>query len=198
MVFAGLGAAEVLAVQPRHGPAHRLLTDAIDRIGPLPTTPGWPWPEERLTYANAALAEVLIAGGLVDRPAAVEDGLRALHWLLELQTVDGHLSPTPAGGFGHEDHLPGFDQQPIEVAALADACARAFAVTGEPSWRAGVELAAEWFEGRNDGGTAMWDAATGGGYDGLTTTGPNRNEGAESTLAFVSTMQQQDRLGLSS
>ncbi len=35
----------------------------------------------------------------------------------------------------------------------------------------------------------MWDPVTGGGYDGLTATGPNLNQGAESTLAFVTTMQ---------
>jgi hypothetical protein len=35
----------------------------------------------------------------------------------------------------------------------------------------------------------MWDPATGGGYDGLTPTGPNLNQGAESTLALISTLQ---------
>ena len=35
----------------------------------------------------------------------------------------------------------------------------------------------------------MWDPVTGGGYDGLTATGPNLNQGAESTLALVTTMQ---------
>jgi hypothetical protein len=40
----------------------------------------------------------------------------------------------------------------------------------------------------------MWDAATNGGYDGLTPTGPNLNQGAESTLALISTMQHAARL----
>ena len=35
----------------------------------------------------------------------------------------------------------------------------------------------------------MHDPQTGGGYDGLTPDGPNPNQGAESTLAMVSTMQ---------
>ena len=41
--------------------------------------------------------------------------------------VDGHLSVTPVGGWATGEPRPGFDQQPIEVAALADACARACA-----------------------------------------------------------------------
>ncbi len=36
--------------------------------------------------------------------------------------------------------------------------------------------------GDNDAGLAMWDPATGGGYDGLRADGPNLNQGAESTL----------------
>jgi hypothetical protein len=35
----------------------------------------------------------------------------------------------------------------------------------------------------------MWDAQTGGGFDGLQRSGANLNQGAESTLAFLSTMQ---------
>ena len=35
----------------------------------------------------------------------------------------------------------------------------------------------------------MWDPTTGGGYDGLTPLGPNLNQGAESTLALISTLQ---------
>jgi hypothetical protein len=35
----------------------------------------------------------------------------------------------------------------------------------------------------------MWDPDTGGGYDGLHATGPNLNQGAESTIALISTLQ---------
>ena len=35
----------------------------------------------------------------------------------------------------------------------------------------------------------MWDPGTGGGYDGLQVTGPNLNQGAESTLALITTLQ---------
>jgi hypothetical protein len=35
----------------------------------------------------------------------------------------------------------------------------------------------------------MWDQETGGGYDGLTLHGPNLNQGAEATLALISTLQ---------
>ncbi len=195
MAFAALGAVEVAEHDPRHQRARALLADAIDAIGSPRADATWPWPESRLSYANAAIPEVLIAAGhVLDRPEVVEDGLTLLRWLLDRETIDGHLSPTPTGGSGRSDVGSRFDQQPIEVAAMADACARARAITGDDSWQRGVDLAVGWFEGENDLGAVMWDPVGNGGYDGLTPNGPNLNQGAESTLALISTMQHAARL----
>jgi hypothetical protein len=190
MAFAALGAADVLAVDPRHDRARALLADTVATIGPIGTDASWPWPEPRLSYANAVLPDALLAAGAqLGRFDVVEDGLTLLRWLLARETVDGHLSPTPVGGAGPHDRAPAFDQQPIEVAALADACARAVAVTGDSGWLAGLDLAVGWFLGINDVGAVMWDGRTGGGYDGLEIAGPNLNQGTESTLALISTLQ---------
>jgi hypothetical protein len=197
MAFAALGAAEVLQVAPEHRGARELIAAAAKMIGRPQAADGWPWPEPRLTYANAVLPEVLLAAGAaLDAPSLIADGLRLLGWLLEVQTLDGHLSVVPVGGRGPADTIPGFDQQPIEVAALADACARAHVLTGEPCWAVGVELAASWFFGANDSGTSLYDPDSGGGCDGLERDGRNENQGAESTLALVSTLQQARRVSL--
>jgi hypothetical protein len=198
--FAALGAAQVLAVDPAHRLARDLLADAVLAIGAAGAdrpAPGrdWPWPQARLAYGNATLPEaLLVAGHLLGDEAALTRGLDLLDWLLDVESHDGHFSPTPVGGRGPADRRPGFDQQPIELAALADACAAAFAITAEPRWAAGIRLAAAWFAGENDTGTVMYDPATGGGYDGLTAVGRNANQGAESTLALLSTLQQDRRL----
>jgi hypothetical protein len=190
MAFAALGASEVMAVDSSNLAARRLLMRTLATIGPLPSG-DWCWPSKRLEYANAALAEALIAAGsTVSSPADLDRGLRMLAWLLERETRTGHLSVAPAGGSGPEDRGPMFDQQPIEVAALADACARAVAVTGDRSWGRGITAAAEWFQGHNDLGLVMFDPVSGGGYDGLHADRVNLNQGAESTLALVSTRQR--------
>jgi hypothetical protein len=157
--------------------------------------PEWPWPQDRLDYANAVLPEVLIrAGRLLGDEAALARGLDLLDWLLAVESNDGHLSPAPVGGAGPGDRRPGYDQQPIEIAALADACATAFSVTGDPRWAAEVRRTAAWFGGDNDAHTVMYDPVTGGGYDGLTEAGRNGNQGAESTLALLTTLQVDRRL----
>jgi hypothetical protein len=199
MAFAGLGAAEVLRSQPDNIAAAALLADAAAAVGAPGETPEWRWPQQRLTYANAALAEVVIAAGhLRGDDRLLVGGLGMLTWLRDLQLNDGRLSVVPVPGWQRGARRARHDQQPIEVAALADACATAGSVTGEPCWEGGVRQATEWFLGDNDAGVPMWDPATGGGYDGLTPRGPNLNQGAESTLALISTLQHARRLSLRS
>jgi hypothetical protein len=190
MAFAALGAAELLAVRPEDASARSLLLDAADSMTRVRWHAGWPWPERRLTYANATLPEAMIAAGsALERPVLLKRGLDLLAWLLDRQTSRGHLSVTPVGGSGPEDRGPGFDQQPIEVAALADACIRAHRVDSNPQWVEGVTAAANWFLGDNDGSVVMWDPETGGAFDGLEFDGVNLNQGTESTLALLSTLQ---------
>jgi hypothetical protein len=195
MAFAALGAAEVLNFDPHHGRTRLLLSDAAELIGPPPSDPLWPWPEARLAYANAAVAEALIAAGhLLRRPALTDHGLLLLRWLSKSETFEGHYSPTPVGGSGPGDVAPRFDQQPIEAAAMADACHRAFAVTGDTEWLTRMQLAIGWFVGDNDASTPMFDVESGGGYDGLHSFGANLNQGAESTLALISAQQHARQL----
>ena len=190
MAFAALGAVEVLASVPDHGAARALLIDALDVIGP--TAGGtWRWTEPRLAYANATLAEAIIAAAAaLDRPLDVERGLAMLAWLLALETPCGHLSVTSVHGRGPGDIGPQFDQQPIEAAAMADASWRAYALTGDSIWSKGIDAATGWFIGENDTGLPMFDDESWGGFDGLQPEGVNLNQGAESTLALISTMQR--------
>ncbi len=196
MTFAALGAAEILHSNPSHNGAQALLFDAVKVIGPISSS-AWPWPEPRLAYANAALAEAMIAAGAtLQNPVHLDQGLTMLAWLLELETRSEHLSVTGTGGRGPGHLGPQFDQQPIEVAAMADACWRALNVTGDDRWSRGIAMAADWFTGANDVGLVMFDPESYGGYDGLHEDRVNLNQGAESTLAFVSTMQRARSLAL--
>jgi hypothetical protein len=195
MAFAVLGAAELLTFDPEHQAARSLIADYAATLPDANDDVAWPWPEPRLTYANGVIPEAMIAAGAaLDDSTLCQRGLDLLAWLLTVETSDGHLSPTPVAGRGPGDAKPGFDQQPIEVSTLADACTRAAAVDTNPIWGDGVSAAAAWFMGDNDIDEPMWDPQTGGGYDGLHADRVNSNQGAESTLAVISTLQQAQRL----
>ncbi len=196
LAFATLGAADVLTANPDDLAARALLIDGISSIAMSPDE-RWQWPEPRLRYANAALPEALLAGGAAtDNPRAVARGLAMLRFLLDVETGRGHLSVTGSHGRDPGHRSVQFDQQPIEVAAIADACARAFDLTTEPMWRDGVASAWAWFTGDNDASTPMFDPESGAGFDGLEAAGRNENRGAESTLAALSTYQHARRLGV--
>jgi hypothetical protein len=92
-------------------------------------------------------------------PALVARGLESLDALIEIESRNGHLSVTGHRGRGPEDLGILFDQQPIEVAALADACATALHVTGDHRWADAVHLCADWFLGVNDARIAPSSAA---------------------------------------
>ena len=130
-------------MDPAQQSARKLITDYADTVAEPTGDSAWPWPEPRLSYANAALPEAMIAAGVaLDRAQLREQGLDLLAWLLEHETVDGHLSPTPMQGSAPGDPRPAFDQSPSEASALADACAarppstpgRSGSTASTPSW----------------------------------------------------------------
>ena len=48
-----------------------------------------------------------------------------------------------------------------------------------------MRICFDWFLGNNDVGVPIYDFRTGGCNDGLTPSGANLNQGAESTLSFL-------------
>ena len=150
--------------------------------------PDWPWFEEELTYDNAKLPHALIlSGGATGQPAVSERGLQVLRWLAEVQTSeDGHLRPIGShGSYRRGGTRPNFDQQPIEAQAMVSACLEAYRATSDSWWYEQAQRAFDWFIGWNDLGLELYYPETGGCCDGLHVDRVNRNQGAESTLAFL-------------
>jgi hypothetical protein len=131
-----------------------------------------------LSHASAAIAEaVIVSGRHLGDDRMLRNGLRMLKWLLTAGTRDGRLSAVSPQGWGRGESRPASDQRPAEVAALADACMRAAAVTGDDKWLTGVEMSVAWFLGDNDAKEPLLDERTGGCSDSLTSTGRSRNAG---------------------
>jgi hypothetical protein len=193
--FAVLGAAEVLLSSPDHRHARDILAQCVRHLR-VQDDGHWPWPEERLAYDNARIPEALLAAGaLLPDDDLADAGLRLLEWLVATETHDGHFSFTPVGGWALGEPRPAFDQQPVEAAAIADACSLAWSLTGDSRWKDRVERAARWFLGANDAGLALYDPQTGGCGDGLGPDYINLNRGAESTLAALAVLQQAEMVG---
>ena len=89
------------------------------------------------------------------------------------------------GWFPRDGSKARFDQQPIEAAAMLDACIEAFNCTRDEEWIAYAYRCLNWYQGENDLGVPLCDYATGGCRDGLEAQGANENQGAESTLCWL-------------
>jgi glycosyltransferase involved in cell wall biosynthesis len=148
----------------------------------------WVWPEDKVTYANGKLPHaLLLAGQWTERPEMVELGLRSLDWLLEIKTTpEGVVSPVGNDGWYERSGARAvYDQQPLEIHALLEACLEAYHVTSDERWVARARRCFDWFLGKNPLKRVLYDYETGGCRDGLQPSGVNENQGAESTLAWL-------------
>jgi hypothetical protein len=151
----------------------------------------WPWPEPVLTYENALLPHALIVAGTRLADASLRRaGLVALDWLIRVQTARaGVFSPVGSGWWPRGGTRSRFDQQPIEASAMILACTAAFGATDSERYRRTAQTAYGWFLGDNDVGLPLADVATGGCCDGLSAGRVNRNQGAESTLMWLTALE---------
>lgn len=158
----------------------------IDRFT-LHASDDWPWLEDILSYDNARLPHALILSGQwMQREDMINMGLRALAWLIEIQSDNGHFVPIGNHGwFRRGGDKARFDQQPLEAHAAIDACVAAFQLTGKREWLSHAMNAFNWFLGHNDLNLPLYDASSGGCCDGLQSDCVNQNQGAESTLAWL-------------
>jgi hypothetical protein len=189
--FALIGLHEWLLVTPDDRAAHdlreRYANDLMDAFRHHDDD-DWPWCEELATYDNAKLCHALmISGAAMGRDDMVVQGLKSLRWLLDVQRAeDGHLSI-----IGNDGWLPRggrrapFDQQPLEAHALVHGCLAAASISGDTAWAGEAWRCFRWFTGDNDLGVSLYAEDTGGCMDGLQANGANRNQGAESTLAYL-------------
>ncbi len=148
----------------------------------------WFWCENLAAYANAVLPHALIvAGKWIPDYQMYETGIRALEWLLAIQTaLEGHISIIGNKGWCTKNGKRAiFDQQPIEIQSLINACLDAYISTGDKKWFKECERCFSWFLGHNDLKLPIYDHKTGGCCDGLESQGVNENQGAESTLAWL-------------
>ncbi|RMF74749.1 MAG: hypothetical protein D6738_05545 [Acidobacteria bacterium] len=150
--------------------------------------PGWAWFEDAVTYDNGRLPQALLAASAaLDARRWRDVGLEALRFLLDGQTGPGGVLKLVGNrGWWRRGSRPApFDEQPLEPAALVEACLLAARITGDRAWRAEAERCHRWYHGGNVLGLSLYDPHTGGCFDGLEPDGVNRNRGAEATLSLA-------------
>ena len=188
--FAMLGAAYMAGVRPGDPAIIDTLSGGATTLMALlnaSSRADWAWFEIVLSYDNTRLPEALIrAGQILGDVDSVRAGVEALDWIAGQTTGhDGMFQPVGTDSFGKAYAEPAlFDQQPLEAWAMIDACTAAWDATADPIWVKRAQAAHGWFLGRNTLGVALIDAESGECGDGINPFAANRNNGAESVIAW--------------
>jgi hypothetical protein len=179
------GASEIEALENVAWLAARRLVESYERS----KRSEWHWFEPRMTYANAVLPHaMLIAARRWPQENFQQTAESSLAFLDQATTTDGMFCPIGnRGWFQHGEEKAEFDQQPVEAGTMAEAALAAFDLLGEERYLQTFQRAYDWFHGTNNLNQQVADVRHGGCYDGLHHQGVNRNQGAESTLAFLHT-----------
>jgi glycosyltransferase involved in cell wall biosynthesis len=152
------------------------------------STQDWLWFEDSVTYLNAILSHALILSGRwMSRTDMTEAGYQSLRWLAEIQKSEiGYFNPIGLEErFKRGEQRKRVIQKTPETSAMVTACLEVYNMTGERYWLVEARRAFDWFLGRNDLCTSLYDPITGGCRNGLHTDRADQNQGAEATLSFV-------------
>lgn len=150
----------------------------------------WSWFEPQLTYANALLTHGWLAGAwaLSAQPdrAAMSIISRSTRWLVKTIIQGGNFVPVGNKAWYYQHAARSrYDQQPIEAHTMFDWLLVYNKQVVQPMPPAIIAAPYLWWYGSNCQGACLINHQRGSGYDGLTAHGQNKNQGAESLLAYL-------------
>ncbi|WP_316747188.1 glycosyltransferase family 4 protein [Pedobacter gandavensis] len=147
----------------------------------------WHWFEDKMTYDNGILPLALLCHYEVSKDEeSLTMALESMQFLSRHTMTDGYLNPVGNDGwlFKTGGLMALYDQQAIETMAMVLMYFKAYEITLDLSYVKQMYLCYQWFLGENSLHLPLYDHETKGCGDGLQPHGVNRNQGAESTLAY--------------
>ncbi|MFH1321166.1 MAG: glycosyltransferase family 4 protein [Bacteroidota bacterium] len=151
------------------------------------SSPGWKWFEQLLAYDNAVLPLALLhSAEILNDEKVTETALKTMNFLTEITLKEGYLSTIGnENWYKKEDERSMFAQQPIDAMAMVLMYHQAFYLTKDKEYLNKLYTSFMWFLGENDIRMSLFDFETKGCCDGIESYGVNRNQGAESSLAYL-------------
>lgn len=185
-----IGISYYLKTNPGDDGMVELLKNQTDRLAAMYekySTPDWQWFENVLSYDNALLPLAMLhAAEYILDDRVMKIAIDSMNFLTKMTFSEGYLST-----IGNEKwyekggERSKFAQQPIDAMATVLMFHQAFLLTKERDYLSKLFTSFMWFHGENDLRLGLYDYETRGCCDGLENYGVNRNQGAESTLAYL-------------
>ena len=165
----------------------RRLSNKLMQSYEVNSTKDWNWFEPILTYDNAIMPMALLhAAKLLNGDAIHKAAILTMKFLIQHTFSDGYLSTIGnQGWFKQNGDKACFAQQPLDTLSMVLMFHQAFYLTKDKTYLQQLFTSYLWFLGENDLRIRLYDEETNGCCDGLEHDGVNRNQGAESTLAYL-------------
>ncbi len=151
------------------------------------SSPDWKWFEPLLAYDNGMLPLALLhSSEILNDDKITVTALETMSFLAGISLKEDYLSV-----IGNENwHKKGgeqsmYAQQPVDTQAMVLMFHQAFHLTKDKEYLNKLFTSFMWFLGENDLRINLYDFETMGCCDGLESYGVNRNQGAESSLAYL-------------
>ena len=151
------------------------------------TSSNWKWFEPLLAYDNGILPLALLhAAEILNDDKITEVAICTMNFLTSITLKDGYLSIVGNKEWYKKDgERSKFAQQPIDAQAMVLMYQQAFHITKNKEYLNKLYTSFMWFLGENDLRMNLYDFETKGCCDGFENYGVNRNQGAESSLAYL-------------
>ncbi len=163
------------------------LADRLTQMYLHVSSNDWEWFEGSLTYGNSILPEALLFAYRETGESTYKEVAKKTFDFLLSQTFDDNeikvISNRSWLVKGGERAV--FGEQPIDVAYTVLALKHFYESFKDESYANKMEIAFEWFLGRNHLKQIIYNPCTGGCYDGLEEHSVNLNQGAESCVSYL-------------
>ncbi|MDZ7742849.1 MAG: glycosyltransferase family 4 protein [Bacteroidota bacterium] len=148
---------------------------------------GWNWFESLLAYDNGILPLALLhSAEILNDDNITQTAIDSMNFLTEHTLKDNYLSIIGnEKWYKKEGERSVFAQQPIDAMAMVLMYHQAYFVTNNKDFLNKLYTSFLWFLGENDLRMSLYDFETKGCCDGFESYGVNRNQGAESSLAYL-------------
>ena len=147
----------------------------------------WYWFESLLAYDNGILPLALLhSATILNDQKITETAIESMNFLTSHTLKDNYLSIIGnEKWYKKEGERSLFAQQPIDAMAMVLMYHQAYLVTKDKDYLNKLYTSFLWFLGENDLRMSLYDFETKGCCDGFEQSGVNRNQGAESSLAYL-------------
>ena len=149
-------------------------------------TDNWKWFENEATYDNAIIPLALLSAyEITGVEKLFKVAMESTHFLESKTMQADYFVPVGNNGWLQKGKdAPEYDQQSIDVMAMVLLYNQLFQITKQRKYIEKMFNCYLWYLGENSLRLPLFDHETKGCCDGLETNGVNRNQGAESTLAY--------------